>query len=1401
MKKYVIVICLITLLRVSAQQGSPTFTPNSKAGLQSGDVIKLDPRASAFDFVPGQILAKFKDETVIRLGKSANGAITVGIESVDEILSANKLKKAEKLFPEEKRILNKRLLKTHNGNEIEESSLHNIYKLEFDSIKNVMQIIDELKQNSNVIYAEPNYIMSIVESKPVSPELTEQEMLEWVKDHNLNPSSNLAHALDLPRRQAGLNLDLSNSSNNTVPNDPLYSQQSYISEVQADSVWKQTTGDTTQVIAILDTGVDWLHPDLKNKIWINKNEIPNNGIDDDGNGLIDDIRGWDWINNDNNPMDDNSHGTHVAGIAAAESNNNIGIAGVNWKAKIMPLKVFQSSGRGDAATITQAIIYAKNKNATVINMSFGSYTRSLTMEAALANAYATCVLVAAAGNDKLGIGPPTLFRPFDKPFFPAAISFVLGVEAPPLSPDGFTNFDQDGPVYSKYTDLLNYEMKAPGTNIISTVPNGGYRVYNGTSMSVPIISGGAALYKKAHPAHSQELMWGNLINSISGFVKLNTAIKSLTQPKLWVISNTIVDTLDGDKDGQVDAGETIELWFMLRNSWGNADKVKMKLRFGEFEDHSVATILRDTATVGSISSYARRSNEKNPFRIKINPSIAHNRDISLQVLCWSDGIQDTVYQKIVLAVSNGTELSGILDSTLVLTSAKQWLVNKSFRIGEKGKLLIKPGTNIIIGSGKFIENRGIIEAIGTKDSMIIFKSYYGDGKGISGNGGNFKYCSFSNLTPPIVGGNVNYCIIENVNPKNDWVFTGGSLTNSIIANNYYYYFIQTGSTLKKNNFIKNYAYAPWGPQPIMLASTNIVYNNFIDTRFLNHYIFNGPFFVESENLNIIKNSFINPQDYTIVSSYGNKDIINLIDQYWGSTNTKKISNSIYDFWKNASLPLIKYQPFLTAPSDSANGIVWKVLVNGKDAQDEIVDPLGVATHRFDVYFNRPMDKNYPPQITFGVREPYTQQSVALNGSWSADGKIYTAYKKVELYTGDGINRVRVAGARDLEDFEIPVEDMRFEFLIDAAGSASTDFLASAGIGKVKLEWPTPNDLPTLLGYNMYRFTNQTDTTFTTPIQINNQLVTDSTYTDFNVEPHKKYYYKYKVLRTDFTESDFSKVVNATVLTAAKGDANGDLAITVQDIVSIVAYILKQNPTPFLIEAADVNGDAKVDILDIVSVINKIMNPGSGKMITLKPKVKFGKESVYFSSAEGIAGIELKIVGDNFDKMQLITGELAKGMELAYKIDKDTLTALLFNFNNQTISGTDGVLLKLNNSTIKQLKEIKVSNAKGNAVEVEYSNDDVVLPSQFELYQNYPNPFNPTTKIKYGLPEKRDVDISIYNVLGQRIKKWVIKDQNAGYHEVIWNSRNDYNQVVSSGVYIYQIKAGNYIKQMKMLLLK
>ena len=153
-------------------------------------------------------------------------------------------------------------------------------------------------------------------------------------------------------------------------------------------------------------------------------------------------------------------------------------------------------------------------------------------------------------------------------------------------------------------------------------------------------------------------------------------------------------------------------------------------------------------------------------------------------------------------------------------------------------------------------------------------------------------------------------------------------------------------------------------------------------------------------------------------------------------------------------------------------MVWKVEVNEIDPQDESLEPIGNERLKFDIYFNRPMDVEFPPLIGFGVKEPYLQRIVEEEGSWSLDSIIYTAYHTVDARTGDGLNSIKVINARDTEDFEIPPEYSRFKFNIQAAGAASLAFQATPGIGKVDLEWPASHT-DDALGYNIYRCWHKT----------------------------------------------------------------------------------------------------------------------------------------------------------------------------------------------------------------------------------------------------------------------------------------------------------------------------------------
>ncbi|WKZ71249.1 MAG: S8 family serine peptidase [Melioribacteraceae bacterium] len=1432
MKSKGMLVSLFLLLCItifSQDKDCPTCPPNGSDQTEY-DVIKTKDMMYEGEYVPGEILIKYKAEVNPVLGKTSKGHVVTGISAVDAVFKKHKVTEAKKLFPQAERLQQRQILKSFNGYEFERPSLHNIHKIKISEEAerlNLFEAIEELKQIPEIEYAEPNYIYSIIDSEALSPGLSEEETLEWINKQGVGEGEK----------------GRINEIQAVVPNDPLYSEQWSIPATQVDLVWETTTGDTTQVIAILDTGVDWNHPDLKNKIWKNPDEIEGNGQDNDGNGFIDDIRGWDFINNDNNPMDDNSHGTHVAGIAAAEGNNGIGIAGVNWGAKIMPIKILDNKGRGDAAIISQGIIYASSNGASILNMSFGGYSKSFTMEAALMDAIAISELVAAAGNDRKSIYPSSPDLRDASTMYPAAFNFVLGVQVV----ESFSNYDPDGPIKSEFATGENYELISYGGSILSSVPAGLYRIYSGTSMGAPLVSGIISLYNQIKNPITREERWSDFIH-LSRPTNANTNIFSSTKFPVFDLRHfELTDTLTGnDYDNQADAGEIIHLWTRIRNSFGQADSTFIKLQLSDisreyFSDHIEFT--KDVVFLGSISPFGEKNNQYDPFIFYLEPTFPNESYFELEVLMWDAANSDTSSHLISIVVFNGTELSGFLEGDIVLTPDKLWLINNSTRLTEGSTMKILPGTHLIL-NGSF-DNRGYIEAIGSKDSLIIIEGgglgitlnkyvkYFGKGNDI--RGGIFNNCEFYNgnyfygdfdsckfyIGKSFFDSKVKNSFIDSFNDtdiNSTYLINNhsGAFSNNTVQNSVLWGGLQWADTLTTNNFINN-IYSAYSNFPNIKKSTYSKYNNFV--KAINGYVYSYPTFPhlwqpaylfyldETNGAKYYGNNFIIPDDtkeFFIVKTEGSSNIIDFPNQYWGTTDLNKVNSLIYDFNDNASIPLVNIQPLTTPPSDSAHGVVWKILVNGQDAQDEITDPIGVGIQRFDIYFNRPMNPNFEPQVTFGRIYPYLTDSVKDSSSWSHDYKIWTAYKTIQLHTGDGINRIRVADARDTQDFEIPVEDMRFEFVIDAAGLSSVDFNATAGLGKIELDWIQPEDVVDLLGYNLYRFTNLTDTTYTDTLMINNQLITDTTYTDFDVIPGDNYYYQYTVVKTDFNESERSKVVGTEALTASAGDANGDLSVTVQDIVSIVAYLLNQNPQPFILEAADVNGDSQVNILDIVATVNIIMSESLPKLseVSGPPKITFDKKRAYIEEGEGLAGLQFKIVGTDISKANLVTGEAAKEMEISYNVISDTMYIVMFSFKNQTLNNKEKeMLFSITEGYFRELKEVTGSNQKGEKVEIGLVNDGEIIPKDFTLYQNYPNPFNPTTTIRYALPKQEKVEIRVFNILGQKVWEYFAEAQQPGYYEVKWNSVNSSNRQVATGVYIYQIRAGKFIQAMKMLLLK
>ncbi|AFZ27317.1 subtilisin-like serine protease [Cylindrospermum stagnale PCC 7417] len=293
-------------------------------------------------------------------------------------------------------------------------------------------------------------------------------------NYNSRSGYGLVNAADAVSRAAG------EGTYGDVPN--IGGNNSGVDMVKAPEAWAHGYTGQGVVVAVIDTGVDYNHEDLRNNIWTNTKEIAGNGIDDDGDGYVDDINGWNFVSNNNNALDDNGHGTHVSGTIAGE-NNGIGITGVAYNAKIMPVKVLNESGSGSYSAIAKGIRYAVDHGANVINLSLGGSFSNRTLKSAVEYASSKgTIVVMAAGNDGAS-----------SPGYPARYAYNTGIAVGAVDQNNnladFSN--RSGSQEIAY-------VTAPGVDVYSSVPNNQYDTYSGTSMASPHVAGVVALMLSAN---------------------------------------------------------------------------------------------------------------------------------------------------------------------------------------------------------------------------------------------------------------------------------------------------------------------------------------------------------------------------------------------------------------------------------------------------------------------------------------------------------------------------------------------------------------------------------------------------------------------------------------------------------------------------------------------------------------------------------------------------------------------------------------------------------------------------------------------------------------------------------------------------------------------------------------
>ncbi|HTR81558.1 MAG TPA: S8 family serine peptidase [Bacteroidota bacterium] len=479
-----------------------------------------------------------------------------------------------------------------------EEEFTRIFKFIIPQSIDVMNVVKELRNDPNIEYAEPSYI----------------------------------------RHTTGY-----------TPNDPSFAAQWNLAKIDASAAWNVTKGDSTVVIGIVDSGTDYTHEDLAANIWTNPGETGldaqghdkrTNGIDDDGNGFVDDWHGWDFQgatatttpDNDPSPKNGNPHGTHTAGTASAVTDNSVGIASIGFKCKLMITKHGIDSG-GETATSLyntfDGVLYCINNGANIVSCSWGGGGYSQYEQDVVRYGLEKNVLVVAAagngGDDGIGDDNGVVAN------YPSNYHGVLAV--------GATDTNDKIASFSNYGTPDYVQVFSPGVNILSTVPNNGYQSdWSGTSMATPLVSGLAGLVKSAHPTWSASQILFQICGTADNIDALNpssfagklgygriNAARALTEtpppplPDLVLGSITVDDASGGNGNGILEPGESAHIIISVQNNWGDASNVTATLS----TNHWAVSLTKSTSSYGLVRGLdvvdsSVVSNASDPFAISIS---------------------------------------------------------------------------------------------------------------------------------------------------------------------------------------------------------------------------------------------------------------------------------------------------------------------------------------------------------------------------------------------------------------------------------------------------------------------------------------------------------------------------------------------------------------------------------------------------------------------------------------------------------------------------------------------------------------------------------------------------------------------------------------------------------------
>jgi subtilisin family serine protease len=595
--------------------------------------------------VPGVVLVGLKSN--VTMSRSATG-----VQSNNAMLNTRLVRlgarSVEPLFP----FVRRPRAVSSVGRDVD---LTRIYRLRLAPNADVLRAVQELQADPSVAYAEPDY---------------------------------LAHVI-------------------ATPNDPEYANQWGLTKISAPAAWDTTTGSNDVVIAVVDAGIDATHPDLGSQLWTNPGEIAGNGVDDDSNGYMDDVRGWNIFGNNADLSDTTGHGTQVAGVIAAATNNSTGIAGVCWNCRLMIVKVMQPGGIANYSDIAAGMAYAAQKGAKVINLSLGGNSDSATLKAAIVSASSTAVIVGGTGNDNSSAA-----------FYPAAYEdYVLAVAGTTITDTKVASSN-----YGTWVDV-----SAPGEAIRTTFSGGTYADSSGTSMAAPFVAGLAGLIRSQNPTWSANLTRAQIVNTTdnidgvnpgyagklgSGRINAQRAVTTTATPLFRYVSYAA----NGTTNVPLKAGATSAIAVTLRNDWKDASSVAATLT----TTSSDVTITDANGSWGAIASGQSVANGSDMFQVFV-PAGKYSLTIPFTLNVIADGWISS-FNFTTTTEPQTITVGGMLTTDTVWTNDRIYIVVNDLGVASGVTLTIQPGTVVKFHPDKRLLVWGVLIADGTPAQPIRFTS-------------------------------------------------------------------------------------------------------------------------------------------------------------------------------------------------------------------------------------------------------------------------------------------------------------------------------------------------------------------------------------------------------------------------------------------------------------------------------------------------------------------------------------------------------------------------------------------------------------------------------------------------------------------------------------------------------